>query len=177
MRITVVRRGFAIIQTPNKSIYSRDIWDTRLNEKIESDWVTKNMAKPKYSRLTTFRGFLTFPKLSDKEEIRYQLVKDNERNLIIEEERKFHEEEYGKTNSFEALMKRLENKGIKNMQVLEGFAVANNMNLETLKGKIRDKLSNDGKDTRISNYFWTTKTSQEEKKKEELRGIIESIEF
>ncbi|GAG80886.1 unnamed protein product, partial [marine sediment metagenome] len=54
MKITIVRRGLAIIHTPNKTVYSKDIWDEQLNEKIERDWLKGGIKNPRYSRLTTF---------------------------------------------------------------------------------------------------------------------------
>ena len=55
IRITVVRRGLAIIQTPNRTIYVKDKWDQATNEKFEREWLQKGISKPTYSKLTTFR--------------------------------------------------------------------------------------------------------------------------
>ena len=84
MKITVVRRGLALIHTPNKTVYSSDIWDERINEGIERDWIKGGVSNPKYSRLTTFRGFLNFPKLTPKQEELYQKIKDDKRNIIAQ---------------------------------------------------------------------------------------------
>ena len=88
IRITVVRRGVAVIQTPNQTIYVKDKWDQATNEKIERDWIKKGITKPHYTRLTTFRGILKFPKLRDASELKYQEVKDRKRNLVAKECRK-----------------------------------------------------------------------------------------
>lgn len=86
LRIDVIRRGLAVVQTPIKSIYARDIWDTQNNEKIEREWALKNTARPQYQRLTTFRGFLTFPDLSPKHREIYEQIKIDKRNQILREE-------------------------------------------------------------------------------------------
>jgi hypothetical protein len=89
MRISVIRRGLAIVHTPVKSIYSKDIWDTAHNEKIEREWLKGNSSKPKYSRLTTFRGFLKFPDLTEKQRTLYEKLKFEKRNqLMVEDEEK-----------------------------------------------------------------------------------------
>jgi len=86
IRITVVRRGVCIIQTPNQTIYIKDKWDQATNEKLERSWLQKGIKNPQYSRLTTFRGLMKFSKLSDKAEMMYQKVKNKKRNLVAQEE-------------------------------------------------------------------------------------------
>ena len=75
IRISVVRRGVAIIQTPNKTIYGRDKWDQMSNEKIEREWLQRGVKNPSYSKLTTVRGIMHFYPLSRKDEAVYQQVK------------------------------------------------------------------------------------------------------
>lgn len=86
IRIDVVRRGLAIIHTPNKTSYTRDVWDISTNEKIERSWLKSGIQKPKFARLTTFRGILRFNKLSDKQETRYLKIKEEKRNKILKEQ-------------------------------------------------------------------------------------------
>jgi len=86
MRIHVIRRGVAVIHSPNQSSYSTDNWDTTVNEKIERKWAEKKVFKPKYNRLTTFRGFLRYRKLKDSDAEVYESVKQEKRNKLYEEE-------------------------------------------------------------------------------------------
>jgi len=86
IKITVVRRGLCIIQTPNRTIYVRDKWDQATNEKIERQWLQKGITKPAYSKLTTFRGLMQFPKLHPSVEDKYKEIKDVNRNLIAKED-------------------------------------------------------------------------------------------
>lgn len=82
MRINVVRRGVAVIHTPNQSSYTTDIWDMTINEKIERKWLAKGIFKPQYSRLTTFRGMLVYNALTPKQERIYKEVKEKKRNDV-----------------------------------------------------------------------------------------------
>ena len=94
MKLTVIKRGVAIVHTPTKSIYSKDIWDTAYNEKVEKSWLSTNSMKPKYSRLTTFRGFLPFPDMTEKSREVYERIKREKRNrLLVEEEQTTEGEE------------------------------------------------------------------------------------
>lgn len=85
LRITVVRRGLAIVHTPNQTIYTKDIWDTATNEKIERSWLIKG-SKPRYTKLTTFRGVIRFKDLNEKHRTLYESIKVAKRNLILVEE-------------------------------------------------------------------------------------------
>mgnify|MGYP001429548114 CR=1 FL=1 len=86
IRITVLKRGLAILHTPNRTIYSPDKWDTAINEKIERSWMKSNIFKPKYSKLTTFRGMIQFNPLTEKQEDQYKKIKIEKRNKIMLEE-------------------------------------------------------------------------------------------
>jgi len=101
MRITVVRRGLAIVQTPNKTIYSVDIWDEAYNMKVEMGWTKNGVQKPHYSKLTTFRGWLKFSKLSDKQELIYQNIKDEKRSILAKEKGLEEEEESEEEDALE----------------------------------------------------------------------------
>jgi hypothetical protein len=94
MRIDVIRRGYAIIHTPNKTQYGKDGWDVDFNQKIERNWLMSGIQKPKYTRLTTFRGVLHFKDLPDTDKIKYKKIKEMKRNLVtFEEEKKFMKDE------------------------------------------------------------------------------------
>ena len=43
MKITIKKRGIAIIHTPNSVVYCKDKWDQATNEKIEREWIIKKI--------------------------------------------------------------------------------------------------------------------------------------
>jgi len=158
IRITVVRRGVAIIQTPNKSIYSVDRWDQRINEKIERGWIAKGIKNPHYTKLTTFRGILRFPKLREASEIKYQLVKDTKRNAVAKEEMGIGAEEEKEIDPVEICVKLLKEGKIRNGVQLEGYALGNGMTSPQLQSKIKAILRKQGGDHRVSSYYWEKKS-------------------
>lgn len=85
IRITVVRRGVALIQTKISSLYTSDPWDIKNNQRIESKWTTKGSKRPRYSQLTTVRGILRFGDLSPKSRELYEQIKFERRNRIYAE--------------------------------------------------------------------------------------------
>lgn len=86
MRIHIERRGLGVIHTPNQSAYSKDKWDMSINEKIEASWAKRGVYNPNYKRLTTFRGLIHFNKLTEKQQILYDKIKQEKRNLAIADE-------------------------------------------------------------------------------------------
>lgn len=141
MRIDVVKRGIAVIHTPNQTQYSKDVWDTQVNEKIERQWVMQGTAKPKYSRLTTFRGVLKFPDLSDKEKEKYQKIKFEKRNKIFEEE--FEKEGQTKNEPYDKLEELLVSGQVKNRKHFDELCFLFNLKPTAterqLKKRFRDK--------------------------------------
>lgn len=155
MRLTVVRRGLAVVHTPNKTIYSKDIWDEAFNEKIERKWLEKGLANPRYANLTTCRGYVTFPKMSDKDEIKYQEIKNKKRNLIAGEKGLNDEEE--ETDPFKLIYNALIEGKIKNMSAMEGMMIAHNFQWSSLKGKLFRELRKESKPTQLKYYFYDKK--------------------
>ena len=162
IRLTVVRRGVAVVQTPNRTIYIKDQWDQRTNEKIEREWVKKGIRKPQYSRLTTFRGLLMFPKLSDKAEKKYQEIKDKKRNLVAKEEMGLDEEEKKEKDPVERTIKMLQEGKVKNGTFLDGIAHSNDYKPQSFKGKLRNKLKEMGVNAKLTSYYWEKKSRERE---------------
>jgi hypothetical protein len=155
IKLTVKKRGTAIVHTPNKVIYSKDKWDQATNEKIEKEWIAKKITNPNYSKLTTFRGIVKFPPLSKREEEIYQAIKNKKRDTIIKEEMGIKsEEEQNKDDPFEQFIERLINGGVKNGHVINGFAYGIGTDPKKLRNKIAKRLEEMKKPTAISSYYW-----------------------
>ena len=153
IKITIVRRGLAIIQTPNRTIYARDKWDQATNEKIERGWLQKGITRPHYSKLTTFRGLMTFPKLHPSAEEKYQKTKDDKRNLIAKEEMGINVEDDVKDPIIDTV-KRLKAGKIRNGTFLDGLAVAYDIKPNTFKNKLRTALNKEGISAKLTDYYW-----------------------
>lgn len=158
MRLSVVRRGVAVIQTPNHTFYAKDKWDTYNNEKIEREWLTKKSKRPRYGRLTTCRGMLKFSKLSSKNEEKYHKIKNEKRTIIIKKEMGMDDKKKKKIE--EKIYERLTKGGIKNMQIIEGVAIANNISLNALRGRVRKILVDKGENPLLSSYFYDKKAKK-----------------
>jgi hypothetical protein len=169
IRITVVRRGLAIIQTPNQSIYMRDKWDQQTNEKIEREWMKKGVKHPHYAKLTTFRGVLKFPKLTDLQEEKYQEIKDLKRNIVAREEMGIIDEDEKKTDPVEIMIKMLKDGKVKNGTFVDGFAIANELKPTSFKTKLNTVLRERNEDHQLMNYYWDRKKYKD---REETKGLL-----
>ena len=157
MRITVVRRGLCIIQTPQQSLYLTDKWDQQTNSKIEREWMAKGIKNPKYSRLTTFRGIMKFPALTEQQEEKYQKVKDDKRNQVAEEEMGIKGENAKEKDPVEIMCNMLIEGKIRNAVYVDGFAVGNNLDPYSLKRKVITTLKKRGVNHKIADYYWDKK--------------------
>lgn len=160
MKITVKKRGLAIIHTPNSAIYCKDKWDQATNEKIERVWIIKKITRPNYSKLTTFRGLLKFPPLSKKAEAMYQQIKNDKRSVVLREEMGVElTEEDDPINRF---IKKLIDGGIRNGHTVEGYAEGMGLTIGAFRGKIINELRRMGKPTAISHFYWDKKAKGKE---------------
>lgn len=153
IKLTVVRRGLCIIQTPNRTIYVKDKWDQATNEKIERGWLQKGITRPHYSKLTTFRGLMQFPKLHPSAEKKYQDVKDLKRNLIAKEDMGIDIKEEIRDPIIDTV-NRLKQGKIRNGVFIDGLAVAYDINPATFKNQLRSALNKEGVSSKLTDYYW-----------------------
>lgn len=84
LHLHIIERGIAVVHMPLQGrLYSQDRWDAKYNAKIEESWSKKINKdpnfRPPYHRLTTFRGYLYFNDLTDKQKELYKKIKKEKR--------------------------------------------------------------------------------------------------
>ena len=165
MKITVRKRGVAIIHTPNSVVYSKDKWDQATNEKIEKEWIIKKITKPNYSKLTTFRGLIRFPPLSRRQEAMYQQIKNEKRSVVLKDE--MHIKLENDDDPLNKIIQLLVKGGVKNGTMIDGYALGLGMTREQLRGKLVRELRHRGMADGLS-YYYADKKS---KNKEEIEQV------
>lgn len=80
LHLHVIERGIAVVHMPLQGrLYSQDRWDSKYNAKIEESWSKKMQKnpdfKPPYHKLSTFRGYLFFTDVTDKQKELYKQIK------------------------------------------------------------------------------------------------------
>jgi len=154
IKITVKKRGLAIIHTPNKVIYSKDKWDEATNTKIEKEWIIKKLQRPNYSKLTTFRGLVKFPPLSKKQEEQYQQIKNMKRNVVLRDDMGVDQQEADAKNPYNIFYKKLVDGGVRNMDIVRGVAEGMGITLNALHSRITKQLKKENKPHLVSEYLW-----------------------
>lgn len=149
MRFTVVRRGVAILQTPNRTIYASDKWDTAINEKIEREWLEKNAARPHYSRLTTFRGVVRFPDLTPNQRAIYEEIKLEKRNQIKRET----EAEKKTSNPYDRMLNLVKEGRITSKKLFEQACMTLDVKPSNAMGALRKRLQDEGSVKKLTDYF------------------------
>lgn len=94
LHLHIIERGIAVVHMPLQGrLYSQDRWDAKYNAKIEESWSKKMQKDPKfkppYHRLSTFRGYLYFNDLTQKQKELYKEVKKTKRedSFLTEQEK------------------------------------------------------------------------------------------
>lgn len=125
LHIHVIERGIAIIHMPLQGrLYSQDRWDTKNNAKIEQRWVSKSKKnpdfKPPYSKLSTFKGYLFFKDLTDKQKELYLNVKKTKRDILYNIEENGEVKKDFNVKVYELLLnEKLTKEGLQQLCLLE----------------------------------------------------------
>jgi len=135
IRLTVLRRGVAIVHIPKKTMYDTDMWDIYNNKKEEMKWKTKQ----NYKKLSTFRGILTFTDLTPKQRERYEEVKAEKRNLLGYGEN----EKMKLKDDFENLVDEIISGNITD-EFLKDYCFLKKVDISALKSRIRKSLFKKG---------------------------------
>ena len=166
IRITVIKRGLAILHTPNRTIYSTDKWDTAVNEKIERSWLKDNIFKPKYAQLTTFRGIIKFTDLTEKQKEEYKMIKVEKRNKIMLEE----EGKLDLSDPTTKIMELLESEQITNREDFDRICFIMQLKPLNVMQNIRNRLRQKGDKRGFRDFF--KNGTKEEKEQEAIPQIL-----
>lgn len=150
IRLNVVRRGFAVIHTQNKSSYSTDVWQMALNEKIEKRWQERRVKNPQYSRLTTYRGVIRYGDLKASSRAKYEAIKQEKRNVIFEYG--IDEEDKKKKNFYYNLADLVLQNKITEAQLAQQ-ALINSVDYKKLLGRINLELKTRGESRTAKQLF------------------------
>lgn len=154
-RITVIRRGFAIIQiSKSDGLFTNDPWNSDINKKIEFSHQVKLRAGKKsmlpYTKLANFVGGIRYGPLGDKEERVYQKIKDEKRNQIRKEKDK--EVESKEVNVHMNMLEQIK-EGKIDKETFEKLCLITKMKYTNTYGRINKLLKDQGNERRLSYYF------------------------
>lgn len=144
IRLTVIRRGVAVVHMPIKSMYQTDMWDVYNNQKEEMKWGKGNM---KFQKLSTFVGILTFGDLGKSQREEYEKVKQEKRNLLYSKEIVKDGGEVG--DEYDALADKVL-KGEVDKDFLKQFALLKGITWGGIKSRLNTRIEKKGINKTIS---------------------------
>lgn len=167
IHLHVIERGIAVVHMPLQgSLYSQDRWNVKYNAKVEESWAKIMKNNPSfnhpYHKLSTFRGYLYFNDLTDKQKELYKEIKKVKRNISFQTE---EEKRQNKELSFidklynQLIDKKLTKEGLEQIAFFEGkkyssvTALLNRMLKDNaISGTVKDFL----RQTDIKSFHNTT---------------------
>ncbi len=155
IHIHVIERGLGVVHVANESLlYSDDKWDVKWNRKVEESWAKRKLKninyKPKYDRLSTFRGYIKIPKLTKNQEELYKEVKQIKRKLMFEEE--MNEDKTGTEGFYERMIIRLK-EGKLTQEALQEICLANGLKYSAVSSLLNTKLKDLGASKTLGHYL------------------------
>ena len=135
LRITIVKRGIAVLQMGKSTLYNNDPWETGVNKKIEEAWASKTkkgkLLKPQYHKLTTYAGHLFYNKLSPQQEEIYKEIKARKRAEL-----KLTDDDMKEKPYWVEANERIVNGELKKFRELNFFLMGKNVHIPSAKAKI-----------------------------------------
>ena len=153
LHIFVVERGLAVVHAPIKeALFGQDSWDTKENSKLESKWNAKKRKNPDfkipYHELSTFVGYLKFPKLTDKQEEYYEKLKVEKRTEFDDEKKENNSEENFYENALEMIKS-----GTLDEKSLLPICLSHNKKLSSVRARLGQILRDEGKGQTLKDFF------------------------
>lgn len=160
IKITIIRRGIALIQLQSKSLYSGDPWDTEYNKKLEKKW-KKN---PKYAQFSTVKGVLLFNDLTKKQRETYDRIKTKKRNEIYFETSELNNRIDFKTQMINNLYVRIKEKKMTRKE-FNSIVLTMGESLTNVRARLNQRLRDEGLEDSLNKYLLSEEEKEREKKK------------
>jgi hypothetical protein len=153
IHIHIIKRGVGIVHLPREArMFTDDLWDTKVNAKLEEKWSNKIQNNPKfkirYNRYTTFSGFVFFPPLKKKEEEYYEMLKETKREELEVNDK----EELKKNNFYLKLFDMVKEKKLDKQQLIN-ICNLNNKSFSSVKSRLNQMFQDDGNGQTLRNFL------------------------
>jgi len=155
IRITVVRRGYALIHTQKRTMFQSDTWDIKNNQKVETAWTNKGGKNPRYAQLTTVRGILRFNDATPQQREEYEAIKQEKRGRVFGDMMGEEVDDPSKI-FYDNLYKEVKSAKL-TQEAFYVLAKISNKKPETIRNRINKMLKEDGDSKRFKDYVLSEK--------------------
>lgn len=181
LHLFVVERGIAVVHMPLQSLmYSQDRWDAKNNAKIEAGWSSKIKSNPNFKipfhKLSTFKGYLFFGDLTDKQREIYLEIKRTKREVATNKLLDEAIPESERKGSFEKRVFALLIDGKITEEGLLQICLSEGKQMSNVKRKMLEMLKDTGDKRTIPQLLSFQKEQIIEKKKEAIKSFIPSFQ-
>lgn len=145
IRITVLRRGYALLQLQTKSIYSNDPWDVDNNKKVERKF---KAGKIKYSKLSTVKGIIKFNDITPKQREIYEEVKAEKRGQVFEAYNGENQEEDPVIKIFNKMQKEK-----MSIETLNTTCQLLGLKIKSVRNRLNEMIKQEGLDGTLQDYI------------------------
>jgi hypothetical protein len=174
LHLHVIERGIAVVHMPLQGLlYSQDRWDTKNNAKKEQTWTEKIKKdptfKPRYHQLSTFRGYLYFNDLTEKQKKLYLEIKQVKRKPAFDNSEDEKEETFLEKVYRFLLSGKLTNEGLMQMCLMEGTKYSN------VLGSLARKLKDSGEKRTPKDFLITEAKAENTKHLDGIKNLVPKI--
>lgn len=155
IHLHVIERGIAVVHMPLQGrLYSQDRWDAKYNTKVEEGWSKRLQKDPNfkspYHKLSTFRGYLFFGDVTERQKQLYKEIKRKKRNESF-----LTEEEKNKSKEL-SFLDKLYNLLIKNKLTSDGIKQAcliDNKKYSSITSSLNRMLRDNGENKTVKDFL------------------------
>jgi len=154
MHIHIIARGIGVVHLPREEgrMYTEDLWDTKINKKLEEKWSKKLQENPDFKiphhRYTTFAGYVYFGPMTEKQEKVYEELKAEERG-----DNEVEEDEQEQKESFYERTLRMIKEGKLDEKGLLQICLFNDKKLSNVKVRLNQMLKDEGESRTLKDFL------------------------
>lgn len=161
MHINITARGIGVIHLPREEgrMYNEDLWDVKINQKLEEEWSKKIVKNPAFKiphhKYTTFAGYVFFGKMTDKQEEHHEALKRKERGDDDVEDESQPEE-----NFYQKVLRLLKEKKLDEKDLLN-LCLFQDKKLSNVRVRLNQMLKDEGEGKTLKDFLLIKKKERD----------------
>jgi len=157
MHINIIRRGIGVVHLPREGrMYTDDIWDIKVNAKLEEQWSKKKQKNPDfripYHKYTTFAGYVFFGAMTKKQEEYYERLKEQKRGDANNSKKDERPEE----SFYQKVLRLLKEKKLDENSLLN-LCLFHNKKLSNVRVRLNQMLKDEGESKTLKDFLISKK--------------------
>lgn len=153
VHVQIISRGVGVLHLPKSGrMYSDDIWDVKHNKSLEEKWSKKRDKNPSfkipYHKYSTFKAYIFFAPLSEEEEKKYEMLREQKRN----EAEIVDNGENEKSNFYNKILLMVKDEKLDNNELLK-ICIFNDKSYSSVKTRLGQMLRDEGDGKTLKDFL------------------------